>query len=167
MNIRIISLNKEKLNESINLLNEIFPDQDDDENVAVCFNASLDLEKYDTILKKWKIPKLEYFIAIDTNNNTVVGSSGIYEMDDDKKSAWVGWTAVKSDYRKKGIGKKLVLYSINKAKERNYKKMKLHTVDIDYQKNAHKLYESLGFKLIKREKKCEIGHDRLYYELNL
>ncbi|MFA6088801.1 MAG: GNAT family N-acetyltransferase [Candidatus Woesearchaeota archaeon] len=167
MNIEIVPLSKNYLEEAIQVLNKVFPEQDDEENVDTCFKASLNYNKYKDILNKWKIPKLEYFLAIDEDKNKVVGSTGIYEMDDDLNSAWVGWTAVSDDYRQKGIGKKLVTHSINEAKKRGYKIMKLHTVDIDYQKNAHKLYESLGFKLINREKEREIGHDRLYYELIL
>jgi GNAT superfamily N-acetyltransferase len=161
--LKIISLDKIHLEESIRLLNSIFLDQDDEENADSALRASLNLIKYKKILEKWKIPKLSYYLAIV--NDCVVGTSGIYEMEGDKESAWVGWTSVASEYRNRGIGKKLVSFVIEKAKILGYKKLKLHTVDIDYQKNAHKLYESLGFKLISVEKNREIGHDRLYYEL--
>lgn len=167
MNIKIVPLTKELLKESINILDNIFPEQDEEENVESCFRASLDYNKHKKILQEWKILKLEYFLAIDLDNNQIVGSTGIYEMDNDPESAWIGWTGVTSAYRRKGIGRMLVSHSINEAKKRGYKKMKLHTVDIDYQKNAHKLYESVGFKLVKREKEREIGHDRLYYEMKI
>ena len=167
MKIKIIPLENKYLEETIKLVNKIFPVQDDEENVEEAFRASLNFSKYKNLLKKWKIPNLEYFIAYDEDKKCVVGTSGIYEIENDSNSAWVGWTSVNPEYRRKGIGKKLVQYIINESKKRGYKIMKLHTVDIDYQKNAHKLYKSLGFKLIKKEKEREIGHDRLYYELNL
>ena len=56
---------------------------------------------------------------------------------------------------------------MNESKNRGYKSVKLHTVDIDYQKIAHKMYESLGFQMYLREPKREIGHDRLYYVYRL
>lgn len=165
MKINIIKLNHKYLEQTINLLNQIFPEQDEEENVDTCFRASLDPNKYQDILNKWQIAKLEYFLAIDKEE--VVGTSGIYEMMNDQKSAWVGWTAVHPEYRQKGIGKNLMHNILFEAKKRGYHKIKLHTVDIDSQKNAHRLYESVGFKFIHREKKREIGHDRLYYEIDL
>lgn len=167
MKIKIIPLDKKYLPEAIALLNKIFPIQDEEENVGTCFRASLDYQKYKKTLKKWKIPKLKYFLAINLENNQVLGTSGIYEIENDPHSAWVGWTAVEPQFRQHGIGKKLVSFTMQEAKKRDYQRIKLHTVDIDYQKNAHKLYESLGFKLMKREEKAEIGHDRLYYEKTL
>ncbi len=167
MKIKIIPLENRYLEETIKLVNKIFPVQDDEENVEDAFRASLNYNKYKNLLKKWKIPKLEYFIAYDEDKRCVIGTSGIYEVEDDPNSAWVGWTSVDIAYRKNGIGKMLVQYIINKSKKRGYQMIKLHTVDINYQKDAHKLYESLGFKLIKREKEREIGHDRLYYKLDL
>lgn len=163
--MQIQSLDKQYLDETIILLNRIFPEQDEEENVDTCFRASLDYEAYSSVLQRWKIPKLEYFIALQ--DGKVVGTSGIYEMLDDPQSAWVGWTSVAPEYRRQGIGKQLILHTMHVAKSRNYTILKLHTVDIDSQKNAHALYESVGFKFISREKEREIGHDRLYYELLL
>ena len=116
MDIKIVPLSKKNLEEVIELLNRIFPEQDEEENVETCFRASLDYKKYNDILDKWNIPKLKYFLAVDSNNK-VLGSSGIYEMQGDKKSAWVGWTAVHPDFRRLGIGNKLINYIIDESKK--------------------------------------------------
>jgi GNAT superfamily N-acetyltransferase len=164
MNIKIVPLDKNFLEEAICLVNEVFPRQDKKENADTSFRASLDHEKYKEILSRWKIPKLEYFLVLDTDKNIVVGTSGIYEMDNDPTSAWLGWTSVDPKYRRKHIGEAIVTFCLEESRRRGYKMMELHTVDIKYQYPAHRLYEKLGFKLIRRGPEKEIGHDRLYYE---
>jgi GNAT superfamily N-acetyltransferase len=149
------------------MLDIVFPVQDELENANTCLRASLNPSKYRQILNEWKIPKLEYFIAIDESSDEVVATSGIYEMSGDLASGWVGWTATHPDHRRKGIGEMMLRRTLDEMKKRDYKLAKLHTVDIDDQKNAHKMYEKVGFQLEKVEPNAEIGHDRLYYELRL
>ncbi|MEK6959216.1 MAG: GNAT family N-acetyltransferase [archaeon] len=166
MNFTIVPLTGKNVEDAILLLNKIFPKQDDEENVEICFKASLNTSKYRGTLDKWKIKKLKYFVATNPDNGEIYGTTGVYTMKNDDESAWLGWTGVNPKYRNMGIGKALILHAISEAKNENYKYMKLHTVDIDYQKNAHYLYKKLGFKQIKRGDK-EIGHNRIYYKLDL
>jgi len=93
---------------------------------------------------------LENGIIFAKDGEKIVGFSyAIFdEKDIEKRGEMVGYIealGVKENYRKKGIGKALLLSSLNFLKEYNIKVAELG-VDAENPNKAKHLYESVGFK---------------------
>lgn len=88
--------------------------------------------------------KLAFDIVIATDKNeTVIGFVTLNNKN--KNVVDIGLIAVSEEYRGKGIGKKLLQYSINKSLELGFKEIKVVTQFNNIQ--AMKLYETVGFKI--------------------
>lgn len=59
-----------------------------------------------------------------------IGVIGLYELNNDKDSVWLGCFGLLKEYRKKGYGKQMLNYIINIAKEYNRKYLRLYTYEI-------------------------------------
>jgi ribosomal protein S18 acetylase RimI-like enzyme len=107
----------------------------------------------------------DFWVAIDENNN-VVGTTGIYTyIKDENEAIWLAWFCVDPEQRGEGIGKKLIEYSINMAREYKKKYFRLYTSSDPNEAAAQNLYEKYGFKVIKRKKK--LFYTKIYRELVL
>lgn len=85
-------------------------------------------------------------IFIAKVNNEVVGFANVWTV----YSIWSGGKGLTVDdlyvlpsYRKNGIGKKIMNYIVEYAKDHDYKRVQLHA-EMDNEK-AHNLYRGLGF----------------------
>ncbi|MEA4986712.1 MAG: GNAT family N-acetyltransferase, partial [Anaerovorax sp.] len=79
-------------------------------------------------------------------NNEVIGFANVWTV----YSIWSGGKGLTVDdlyvlpsYRKNGIGKKIMNYIVEYARDHDYKRVQLH-VEMDNEK-AHNLYRGLGF----------------------
>lgn len=135
---------------------------------GVSLEASLDKQKLKimNLGEKNKILTLEYFIAVD-GKEKMLGISGIYSLDKEKNTYWLGWYCVDPKHRGKGIGGKLLDFTIRKARNRGKKFLRLYTSPSDDEKKALKVYESRGFKTIRRKKDKRSKHEVIYQELIL
>lgn len=69
---------------------------------------------------------------------------------------------IKSEHRKKGIGKALLLHLVNKAKKLNgVEQINISVVTLNAP--ARKLYSSCGFEVFGIEKRA-LKHDNIYYD---
>lgn len=85
------------------------------------------------------------FIA---SQNEVVGSAAIVSSDMDSRTEFSPWLAsvyVTPDYRNMGIGSKLVIHAMNKAKQEGIESLYLFTTDNE------RFYARLGWRLLDRE----------------
>ena len=166
--IRIEPLTERTLKEAIDLVNLVFPPQEEpEEQPSVVFAASLNPKKYQSILEQYTVPGLRYWLAIDSNKR-VVGTIGLYCYEADKKEAyWLGWFCVASNTRRKGIGTRLLQFAIEETKRSKKSFLRLYTSNHPNELNAHKLYEKYGFRLIKEEPWGDTGLTKLYYELKI
>ena len=89
-----------------------------------------------------------YWVALEKEE--VVGIVGLYQPKEDSESYWLGWYAVHPDRRKKGIGKKLLTFAIEKTKRDGKKSLKLYTSDSPKERIAQTVYEKMGFEEIDR-----------------
>ena len=73
------------------------------------------------------ISKKDYYIAYE--NNEVVGITGLYidEFTQEKGVVWLGWFGVVSAFRGKGYGRKILDCTIDKAKKKGFKILRLYT----------------------------------------
>ena len=102
------------------------------------------------------------FIALDTDKSTAVGFTQLYPTYSSVRVVknWIlNDLYVDKEYRKQGIGEKLIQNAMNFAKENNAKFVELSTAVDNY--TAQSLYEQIGFK------KQEPETDFYTYTINL
>lgn len=164
---RIRPLTRKRLNDAVNLLNEIFPGEEE-EPPSKELPASLSQAKFRDYLFKTGQSSVKYWVAID-DLGRVVGTIGLYCYEKDKDEAfWLGWFCVRSDCRRKSIGEKLLRFAISKAKSKGKKFLRLDTSTDPDELSARRLYEKYGFKLTGREPYLNNADiEKLYYELEL
>ena len=161
--MNIEPLNKETLEDSINLLYDSFQHKLDHLIIQGGLRCSMHKDKIFSriLLRTYGVIDLEYYIT-KSEDDKVVGITGLYSRRKDSNEAlWLGWFAVHPNYRKKGIGNKLLQFSIDEAKKRGKKYLRLYTSTAKSEQDSHNLYEKVGFKKIKEEGNI------LYYELKL
>lgn len=78
-----------------------------------------------------------HVIAFDTKKKKVVGTGSLTPHG---KIGEINFIAVDKDYRKKGIGKKIMLFLHKKAEKKKYKLLFLEA-----RRNAVKFYKKLGY----------------------
>lgn len=164
--IKIELLSNETLEEAISLVGTVFPIQAE-EPASVAFPASLNPQKFKEILRQYQVPELKYWVVIDSSGK-VVGTIGLYCYENDKHEAfWLGWFCVHPDVRKKGVGTRLLRFSIENARNQGKKFLRLWTSTSPNEQDAHRLYERHEFKLVGEEPLGDTGFNKLYYELKL
>ncbi|MBA7660192.1 hypothetical protein ES703_68192 [subsurface metagenome] len=164
--IEIELLTDKTLREAVNLLNRVFQNEEE-EAPGDELPASLNPKKYKDFLLETQISELRYWVAID-NTGKVVGTTGLYCYSYDEHEAyWLGWFCVHPDLRKRGIGNKLLRFSIVKARKSGKKFLRLYTSTNPNELNAHRLYKKHGFRLFKKESLGDTDLKKLYYELKL
>ena len=87
-----------------------------------------------------------WFLACE--GEKVVGVA-LNAYDEDSDTVWVDHLSVLREWRKKGIGKALLLHSFHEFYKRGIKTIKLN-VDSKSLTNAPKLYESVGMKTVQQ-----------------
>ena len=153
--MKIQSLSKKNLKETINLIKQIFNSKDEDfDSPTKWLPASLnpDLKKSEELYKNYNTIYLKYYVGIDEKSRKIIGVTGIYTREEDEKdSAWLPWYCVHPDFRGKGYGNMLVDFSIDLAKKMNKKYLKVYTsYNLDI-KDAMSMYKKKGFKIDKIE----------------
>jgi GNAT superfamily N-acetyltransferase len=171
MSIKIKPLTKDKINEAIALIERIFDSSPTDiDSPRIWFPASLYPEKYKKYYEKLGVIECRYFLAIDSETDKIIGTTGYYELKGDKNEAdWLGWFSVSPEYRRKGIGTKLLEFIKNKSKIRGKKYLRLYTTDSPEEKPAQKFYDSVRLEIKKQEPTTEYKRAQLkiYRELKL
>ncbi len=131
MNNKIVfeRINNDNLELACKIQNEIFPEEDAREN----FLEQIRKDPY----RKEMDYKIVYIDDIP------IGVTGIYSYHEYPNDAWLGWFGIVNKYRNKWYGKLILEKTIDLAKVRGYKALRIYTDE--YAKVAHKLYEKLGF----------------------
>lgn len=163
--MNIIPLTKEHLEETIKMVNEVFQNDIDAEyNPERSFKTSLKFIEQPKLLQKSQMDRIDYWIALDDNTNQVIGVTGLYRRKNDPDDiVWLGWYCIRADQRGNGLGRKLLEWTIEKAKVDGYKIFKLYTSTDPNESRAQALYEKLGFMITGKE--SEGGeYDTLYRE---
>ena len=165
--IKVKKLSEKYLKEASFLANSVF--RDEDVLPGVPFKASLDQEKFEEFNKiaKYEYSSLEYFVAVDETEK-VLGTTGLYSRrEDEKDTDWLGWYCVDPKFRGKGIGSKLLDYTIRKAKERGKKFLRLYTSMSPKEKAAQRVYNSRGFRTFRTETNEHSKYETIYKVLVL
>lgn len=145
--MRIQKLSKKTLESAVELLERVFPYETDP---RLWPTASIDKIAYKELFLEHGVDRLQYWVLCDTGK--VIGMTGLY-IYNDKDDAWLGWFCIDSEQRLRGLGSRLLTFSINKAKEWGATNLRLYTSDDPNEAAAQKLYEQFGFTIYDQEKK--------------
>lgn len=122
---------------AIEIQNKIFPNEDGTINILASLDR--DLFKKKTGMD-YEDDNVKYYIAYD--NNEAIGITGLYYFD--SVSAWLGWFGVLPDKRRKLYGKRILEKTMELARQKGFKTMRLYTDAIE-NADAIKLYKKMGF----------------------
>lgn len=161
-------LSHETLDEAINLINRVFPYQTLIERFSL--RASLFKDYWFYKIGFWlaRVTQLNYWVAIEERSKQVIGTTGLYCYSKDEAEAyWLAWLCVDPACRGQGIGKKLLDFSVDKAKAAGKRFLRLYTSTDPNEAAAQILYEKYGFRITGEEKIWGDIHKRIYRELQL
>ena len=163
MKVSIQELNGDLIPKAKKLVDSIFPHQSFDERISffVYKHRANPLVRLATklyggmeVFKKW--------VAIDENGD-ICGTTGVYsERRDSHEALWLSWFCVAPNKRGMGIGKQLIEFSIDVARNHGVKYLRLYTSDDPIEMDAQILYEKYDFKKIHIEQKS--GYVQFYRE---
>ncbi len=91
----------------------------------------------------------EFFVAKLNSKDCGIVSYKEYDSSDFEDCAYIMQLYVHPDFQKKGVGKALMKYISNLAKEKGYKRIVLNTLEKN--SNARAFYEKLGYKFFGTE----------------
>ena len=162
----IEELSYRSLKDAVKLLSECFPN---DNGYKIWFPKSLEFDKHREEYMGKGTLYVKYFLAIDKKSGKVLGTTGLYILKEDanEKACWVGWFAVSKRYRNKKIGSKLLDFTIDLARKKDMKFLRLWTTSAPNERKAQRLYDKRGFKEFKREKKNSEKYNTIYKQLVL
>lgn len=107
--MKLIKITEKNIEYAIRIQNELFPDEDGRTNFEESLEADFD---YD------------YYLLYD---KTCAGIIGLYNFGEDKDSAWLGWFAIKKEFRRKGYGSEALKAFEEMAIEKGYRFARLYT----------------------------------------
>lgn len=165
--MKIVPLSKENIDETIELAHRVFPlDAKSNNPPEKGFRKSLSPGKDDkswaSITKGKKLAKLNYWVLLDDNVDKVIGVTGLYSFTDAQNEAWLAWFCLDPDARGKGLGRKLLEWTMAKAKEEGYTAFRLYTSTDPNEAAAQKLYESVGLKITEEVDDPDSGYKIMY-----
>ena len=88
------------------------------------------------------ITDYKYYLIFQGGN--CVGISGIYSLDTDPESAWLGWFGIRTPYRSKGLGSQALSLFEQTAVKRGFKYARLYTDKFDNE-TAITFYQANGY----------------------
>lgn len=152
-------LSEKYLEAAVKMVNEVFP-----EDAEAIWNPEKSLP---LSLRPQSEPKedvfVDYWILLNERDE-VIGVTGMYRLKDDPKDVvWLGWYCLRNDQRGKCFGKELLEWTVSKAKERGFRKMKLYTSTDPNEAVAQILYDKLEFNIVGEDEGDGI-HKTLYRE---
>jgi ribosomal protein S18 acetylase RimI-like enzyme len=148
---RIRPLTRKTLEEAKKLVNKVFPRQTKWESSDHWLTYSLEQSERNELKhgRHAGVQQAGYWVF--ARGSDVVGIVGLYEYGQNvRKVSWLGWFCVHPDFRRKGIGSKLLKYAISKAEQSGKKYLRLYTTTDPNEANAQKLYEKHGLAVIER-----------------
>jgi ribosomal protein S18 acetylase RimI-like enzyme len=109
---------------------------------------------------------LDFWGAVDSQTKALLGTTGLYLYNRDASDAvWLAWFCVATEARGKGIGSRLLDFSIDRARNSGRKYLRLYTSDDPREAAAQRLYESRGLSVVRRNKR--LFYTKIYRELSL
>jgi hypothetical protein len=90
-NIEIVPVTDKTVEEALNIIHKVFSDPTEEENPDLWFQMSLNPEKYSDQMRRKGTRDVRYFVAIDKKTNKVIGTTGLYHLNEDQPgTVWLG-----------------------------------------------------------------------------
>ena len=164
--IKIVELDETLFGKAEKLVFKVFPSMDILEKLSFWAYKHRNNRFVKILMRISGVYSLIKYCAAITENGEVCGTTGFYSYTKDKHEAvWLAWFCVDPKFRGKGIGKKLIEYSIDEARKYNKKFFRLYTSTDPNEASAQNLYEKYDFR-IKRQKKT-LAYTKIIRELEL
>ncbi|HVY74201.1 MAG TPA: GNAT family N-acetyltransferase [Puia sp.] len=134
-----------------------------DENWVKLYGSLANEKTYIELVSK------SHSIVCVTNEDAIVGMAFLVSKGNpteiyDNEWCYIRFITVDPDFSGQGIGRKLIAYCIDTARQNNEKVMALHTSEL--MDKARHIYESLGFEIL-REIDQRFGKRYWLYKLDL
>lgn len=165
--IRIEHLERDRMREARRLVWRCFPRQSLLERLSFFAIADSDSPSTRRVMAWVGVADfLEFWGAIDQQTGKLLGTTGLYQYTRDAAEAvWLAWFCVAPEERRRGIGSRLLDFSIEQAKLTGLPYLRLYTSDMPNEAAAQILYESRGLKVT--AKKWRPFHNTVYREVRL
>ncbi len=155
---RLVSLEKEMVAKAKELVDSVFIGQTPMERLSLRFYSRKGRLSYRIFSWLSGVDLLDFWVVI-SDDGSVSGISGLYSVRKDRDEAlWLGWYAVRSSERGKGLGTALLGKAIEEARSRGAMFLRLYTSDselIDGGEEAQMIYEKHGLRI--KSQKSIIG----------
>ena len=153
---------------AVNLVNKVFTRQSMLERESLRASLSQDKRLYKILFLLARVTQLHYWVAVDNNSQKVIGTTGLYCYTYDEAEAyWLAMFCVDPTCRGQGIGRKLLEFSIDKAKAADKKFLRLYTSTDPNEATAQVLYDKYGFRITNEERYWGSQYKKVYRELEL
>ena len=148
--INIIELDNALLPKAKKLVKTVFKSMDMREKMSFWFYKHQKNRFMKPVLRLFGYTdSMRYWVAVDERAE-ICGITGLYnERKDREDTVWLCWFCVDPKYRGRGLGKKLLEFSIEKARGYGKKRLCLYTTTDPNEAGAQLLYEKYGFKITK------------------
>jgi GNAT superfamily N-acetyltransferase len=152
------------LDEALALVKNVFPW--DIQDAEQHYRYSLEPDKYKQEIAALNIESLRYWVLI--RSNKIVGVTGLYrEISDPVGRVSVGWYGVDPPAHGQGMGRALLEWTVQKAREEGYQKLHIWSTDYFAEAPAQEVYEKMGFLVTQTEVKPEEGYTVIHREKDL
>ena len=106
-----------------------------------------ELEKFEKLLKNYIQENDKKILVAQINNSEIIGMISMVflpRLNQNTLELYIPELIISQNYRSKGIGKKLINFSINLGKEKKCHRMRLESGN--QRVESHKFYKHLGFE---------------------
>lgn len=166
IDFKTVPVTQESFDETLKLLNKVFKTFTEEENPFVWYKVSLDPGKHADFMKTKGVRDVRYFSVIDKANKKVIGATGLYHLlRETPETVWLGFYCLDEKYRGQGIGKKILEWTVDKARNEGNTLLKLYTSPNEELEKAQEIYKKFGF--IKTGEEEKNGEITTYMELAL
>lgn len=153
MPIRIEPLSAERLEEACTLVDRVFASEPVKADLSLRESLDKGRHRRQRLQEEYgeDIDRIDDWVAIDTETDRVVGTCGIYDVEEDEnEAAWVDWFCVDPEYRGHGAGHLLLDTVIAEATARGKKFLRLYSLEFPEPTVAHRMYFHRGFEVTRK-----------------
>ncbi len=164
-NLSFKPLTQDNIEEMLALVKVMFPnDENDAEAAEKGYRASINSSD-----PRWNDRRVLKYWGVYDDTDNLLAVTGLYNKISEhaENEIWLGWYGVSPSMRGRGIGRRVLEWTLEAARKEGYRKFRLWTTTSPEEAAAQKLYDSIGIKIYKEERKEKSEYVTLYREIEL